>query len=57
VRHRIGRVLQLLGLVMTGAVCVLAFSGDMSEGVMFKFGLGGFAVFWIGTLLVRGGAA
>jgi hypothetical protein len=56
VRYRIGRVLQLAGLLVTGYVCVRAFGGDVSEGDMFKYGLGGFAVFWIGTGLVKGGA-
>ncbi|HYC78722.1 MAG TPA: hypothetical protein VEI02_13940 [Planctomycetota bacterium] len=51
---RLGRLLQLVGLTLTGYAVIVAFGGDMSEADMFKYGLGGFAVFFAGTLLARG---
>jgi hypothetical protein len=44
----LGRGLQIVGLITTGAVCVRAFGGDVSEGAMFAYGFG---VFWAGTLI------
>lgn len=40
---------------MTGYVVVVSFGGDISEKDMFTFGLGGFAVFWIGTAILKRG--
>jgi hypothetical protein len=51
VRSYLGRGLQIVGLITTGAVCVRAFGGDVSEGAMFAYGFGGFGVFWAGTLI------
>lgn len=50
----VGRGLQVVGLLMTGYAAIAAFSLTMSEGAMFTWGIGGFAVFFIGTSLLRG---
>lgn len=56
-RQRLGRGLQLVGLCVTGWICLRSFGGDVSEGAMFAYGFGGFGVFVLGTLLLKGGAA
>ena len=50
----IARGIQVAGLLMTGYAAIAAFSLDMSEGEMFTWGIGGFAVFYLGTSLFRG---
>jgi hypothetical protein len=47
----LGRGLQVLGLLMTGYAAVSAFWVDFSEAAMFTWGLGGFAIFFIGSSL------
>ncbi len=48
-----GRLLQLAGLLLTGWAALSAFWSDVSEGFFIAVGFGGFAVFWLGTLLLR----
>jgi hypothetical protein len=55
VRHRFGRLLQLAGLSVTGYVVVVSFGGDIGEKDMFAYGFGGFAIFWIGTMILKRG--
>jgi len=54
-RYRLGRLLQLVGLATTGYVVVVAFGGEMKESAMFQYGIGGLAIFWIGTGILKGG--
>lgn len=51
-----GRVLQVIGLLMTGGAAVAAFWIDVGEGVFIALGFGGFAVFYLGTMMLRRGA-
>ena len=50
----VARSLQMIGLLMTGYAAIAAFSLEMSEGAMFTWGIGGFAVFYLGTSILRG---
>lgn len=46
-----GRFLQVVGLVVSGTGCVLAFRAETSEAAFIAWGFGGFAIFFIGSRL------
>jgi len=49
----VARGIQFVGLCMTGYAALSAFWIDFSEAALFQWGLGGLAVFWVGTGLLR----
>jgi hypothetical protein len=51
-RWWIGRGVQVIGLLMGGTGCTLAFWKDTTEAQFIMLGFGGFAVFWIGCRIL-----
>jgi hypothetical protein len=47
---RIGRLLQIGGLLLTGYAAAAGFFADVSEGFFIAAGFGGFALFLLGGL-------
>ena len=48
----VGRLLQIIGLGLTGIACLIGFDSGTTEREMWTFDLGGLLLFLIGHVLI-----